>query len=290
MPSALAFCYLSIMLSLIVPSHRDDSLKRKLESLTRQSLPVSEFEVLVVVLEQEKLSCLEQPWPFRLHPVVIPNQEAEVKHVVSLKRNKGAGVATSELYMFTDDDVMHTEDSLKTFSDFFATGFQGIATCDLRFENDAVFRLGPKTALITNVRWMQLSGSLAVMDRVTFQQIGGFKEDFLERGEDVDYGYRARNLGVPMKRLAGDWAIHEGAPRNDFATGKSSGYGAYLSAKSFGQEYALALGVHPFSLGFKTLAFRLGLSRLFTTDYYKEYERGYLVGALEARNETRVKA
>jgi hypothetical protein len=278
------------MLSLIIPSHRNDSLKRKLDSLTQQSLPISQFEVLVIVLERERkgLDSLEQPWPFRLRPVVIPNREAENKHVVSLKRNKGVSVATSELYMFTDDDVLHTQDSLKIFTDFFATGFRGIATCDLRFENNAVFRLGPKTAPITDVKWIQLSGSLAVMDKATFQQIGGFKEDFLERGEDVDYGYRARNLGVTMKRLAGDWAIHEGAPRNDFATGKSSGYGAYLSARSHGQEYALALGVHPLSLVLKTFAFQLGLSRLFTTDYYKEYERGYLAGALQARREDKV--
>jgi Glycosyltransferase like family 2 len=279
------------MLSLIVPGYRDDSLKRKLDSLTQQSF--SNFEVLVVVLERERerLGSLEQPWPFQLRFVVIPDEAAEGKYFISLKRNWGVKAAASGLYMFTDDDVLHTKDSLKTFADFFANGFCGIATCDLRFENDAVFRLGAATAPITDVKWMQLNGSLVVMDKATYQKVGTFKEDIRGRGgEDIDYGYRARHLGIAMKRLAGDWAIHEGAPRNDFATGKACGYGAYLTAQSHGQEYALALGVHPFSLALKSLAFRLELSRLFVGEYYKEYERGYLAGALEAREEKIVKA
>jgi predicted glycosyltransferase involved in capsule biosynthesis len=275
------------MLSLIVPSHRNDSLKRKLESLKEQSLPASEFEVLVVILESEAegLEALRSSWPFQLRTVLIPDDTATNKHIVSLKRNWGTKGASSNLYMFTDDDVFHTKDCLKTFADFFKTGFRGIATCDLRFESGAIFRLGSETETINNVRWMQLSSSLAVMDKGTFEKVGTFKENFRERGEDVDYGYRAKQAGVAMKRLAGDWAVHEGAPRNDFATGKSSGYGAYLSAQAHDQAYALALGVHPFSLLLKSLAFRARLSRLFTTTYYKEYERGYLAGALEARRE-----
>jgi glycosyltransferase involved in cell wall biosynthesis len=274
------------MLSVIVPSHRNDSLKRKLESLQEQSLPASEFEVLVVILESEAdgLEALRTSWPFELRAVLIPNNAAANKHIVSLKRNWGAKAARSDLYMFTDDDVFHTKDSLKTFADFFKTGFRGIATCDLRFESGVVFKLGSDLA-VSDVRWMQLSSSLAVMDEATFDRVGPFKENFRERGEDVDYGYRAKKLGVAMKRLAGDWAIHEGAPRNDFATGQSSGYGAYLSAQAHDPSYALALGVHPVSLALKSLAFRAGLSRLFTTDYYKEYEKGYLAGALEARQE-----
>jgi GT2 family glycosyltransferase len=280
------------VLSLIVPSHRNESLRRKLDSLTQQSLPASQFEVLVVMLEgeREKLSSLEQDWSFQVHPVIIPDKAADNKHIVALKRNWGISVATSELYMLTDDDVFHTKDSLKTFVDFFADGFCGIATCDLRFENNVVFKLGAKTAPVTDLRWVQFSTSLVVIDKVTYQRVGTFKEAFRGRGEDIDYAYRARRLGVAMKRLAGDWAIHEGAPRNDFATGKSSGYGAYLAAREHGQGYALALGVHPVSLGLKSLAFSLGLSRLFVTNYYKQYERGYLEGALEARREERLEA
>ncbi len=271
---------------MIIPGYRDDSLKRKLESLTEQSLLASQFEVVVVVLETERLESLNSLWPFALHKVVIPTEAVQDNYFISLKRNWGARAATTELYMFTDDDVLHPKDSLKTFTDFFAQGFRGMATCDLRFENNAVFRLGAVTSS-NDVKWTQLNGSLVMMDKTTYQKVGAFKEDIRGRGgEDIDYGYRARRLGIAMKRLAGDWAIHEGAPRNDFATGKACGYGAYLTARGRGQEYALALGVHPLSLAFKSLAFRLGLSRLFVREYYQEYERGYLAGALEAKRET----
>ncbi len=278
------------MLSLVVPSHRPDSLKRKLESLTKQSLPLSKLEVLVVVLESEqaRLSALGQGWPFQLRFVVIPEAvvtKQKVNNIAALKRNWGMKAAQYDPCMLTDDDVFHSDGGLNIFTDFFAGGFRGIATCDLRFENQTVFRLGAKASPVTDVRWVQFSTSLVVLDKESFARVGPFKEDFVGRGEDIEYGYRAHRLGVPIKRLAGDWAIHEGAPRNDFATGKTSGYGAYVSAKAYGQAYALALGVHPLSIGLKSLAFRLGLSRLFTTSYYKEYEQGYLAGALEAKRE-----
>lgn len=276
------------MLSLIVPSHRDESLERKLESLTQQTLPLSEFEVILVMLEKERsqLRSLTRSWPLTLRTVVIPDEVANGKHMVALKRNWGAKVATSDLYMLTDDDVFHTPDSLKTFVDFFADGFRGIATCDLRFESEVVFRLGAKNTPLSNLKWVQFSTSFIVIDKATYAQVGTFKDDFKGRGADIDYGYRAHKLGIPMKRLAGDYAVHEGSPRNDFAVGKTSGYGAYLASREHGSDYALALGVHPVSLTLKSLAFKLGLSRLFTTNYYKDYERGYLQGALEARNES----
>jgi hypothetical protein len=275
------------VLSLIVPSHRDESLRRKLESLTTQSLPASSFEVILVMLEREQkqLVSLEQDWPFQIRSVVIPDDVARGKHMVALKRNWGARAATSDLYMLTDDDVFHPLESLKTFTDFFAGGFRGIASCDLRFESEVVFRLGAKNTPLSNLKWVQFSTSFIVIDRATYEKVGSFKDDFKGRGADIDYGYRAHKLGIPMKRLAGDYAVHEGSPRNDFAVGKTSGYGAYLASREHGPDYALALGVHPVSLGLKSLAFKLGLSRLFTTTYYKEYERGYLQGALEAREE-----
>jgi hypothetical protein len=271
-----------LSLSLIVPAYRDDTLSRKLETLTTQTLAAPSFEVLVVVLERELagLKSLQQVWPFVVRPVIIANEDAEGVYIIALKRNRGVLAAVTPLYMFTDDDVLHPPKSLEVFHSYYAAGFRGLATCDLRFEDGTLFRVSRNAS----VPWNRLNGSLLVIDASTFQNVGAFNEGIRGRGgEDIEYAYRAKQQGILLRRLEGDYAVHVGEPRTDFETGRTCGYQAYTTSQRYAADYAFALGVHPLSLRLKRLAFRLGIG---TTSRYAAYEQGYLQGALEAKRET----
>lgn len=292
-------------LSLIIPAYRDAALRRKLVSLAGQTFKAALFEVIVVTIgdEAKALTSAPGPWPFTMRLLTIPGAEAKGHYPISQKRNYGALVAEGKVLAFTDDDVLHPPNQLAGLQALFARGFHGIAVTDLIFEDHTVSR----PAKGRFVAWTRLNGSLMAMDRPTYTRLGEFNEAIgrggdlgsgyhaiytdpsRERlrlgGEDLEFGYRAMRLGVPILRVPTTPAIHIGAPRTDFATGRTSGYQAFTTAERYGWRYAAAVGVHPLLLHLKALAVRLSVDAWIFPRRYRAYERGYLNGALEAYRE-----
>ncbi len=269
-------------LSLIIPAYRDAALRRKLVSLADQTFKAALFEVIVVTMggEAQTLTSASEPWPFTVRLLTIPEDRAKGHYPISQKRNYGALVAEGKVLAFTDDDVLHPPNQLAELQVLFARGFHGIAVTDLVFEDHTISR----PAKGRFVAWTRLNGSLMAMDRLTHTRLGEFNEA-TGRGEDLEFGYRAMRLGIPILRVPTAPAIHIGVPRTDFATGRTSGYQAFTTAERYGWHYAAAVGVHPLLLHLKALAVRLGVDAWIFPRRYRAYERGYLNGALEAYRE-----
>ena len=266
-------------ISVIVPAYRRPALQAKLASFAAE-LP-AELEILLVMYASEAENLVGAQAEFPSLParnLIIPDRPG--LYPVAVKRNAGAREAGGEILLFTDDDVLYVPGAIESLQSLYSTGFKGIASPDLFYEDGSVLRAGRGQSLA----WNRLNGSFLALDRESFAQLKGFREEIKGRGgEDIDLAYRARRMGIKLRRLEGKLAVHQGSPRADAQTGYACGYGAFNTARWNGAIYALGLGVHPLQLAFKSWALRLGAAGLFAPRAMWEYERGYLEGAREAQ-------
>lgn len=197
---------MSPRLSVVVPSYnRLASLQRLLSSLERQTVPHSEFEVVVVDDGSTDgtfaaLQRLESSYALRAF------QQANGGPAAA--RNRGVREARADLILFLDDDVVAVDDLLA----------QHLA---LHSDNTNAVVVGPMVppanwARPAWIRWEEemldvqyramLAGEYpctprqfytanASLRREVFLQAGGFDATF-KRAEDVELAYRMRDAGA----------------------------------------------------------------------------------------------
>ena len=98
-----------LSISVIIPTYnRKKSLRRTLDSLSRQSYPVKDFEVIVVDDggNDGTDAITQQTYPYALHYIRQENQGEIVA------RNTGADRSTGKLLVFLDDDIEVNPDYL----------------------------------------------------------------------------------------------------------------------------------------------------------------------------------
>lgn len=99
-----------MLFSVVVPTHhRPHSLASLLQSLEKQSLPATDFEVIVVPSPQDKSLSWLQDYssraPFKI-TVHIPEADPFQGRSASFKRNQGVGRAQADWIAFVDDDCV----------------------------------------------------------------------------------------------------------------------------------------------------------------------------------------
>lgn len=194
------------LVSVIVPTHnRLAQLRRMLEALHRQDLPLAEIEVLVIADgctdgTDPYLQSLAGPLPVRAF--VQENKGP------AAARNRGIAEAQSDLVVFLDDDVVPATDFLSEHLRTHA-GRKGIAVfgplltpADHRLSAWIGWEqamLEKQYAALADGKWTptarQFFTGNASVARSYLIDVGGFDERY-RRAEDVELGYRLAKRGI----------------------------------------------------------------------------------------------
>jgi glycosyltransferase involved in cell wall biosynthesis len=206
-------------LSVVIPTYnRADRLRATLESLERQALPPSEFEVIVVVDgstdgTQEMLAAMRTP--YRL---TVMTQENSGQNV---GRNRGVEAARGHYLVFIDDDIIASPsllvEHLRTQREH--GGVVGLGTIEMTIWPNADWFArefaeswnGQYASLLAGERqatWKICYGGNVSVPRDAFVASGGFAPD-MRRGHDVELGYRLAVRGLRFFFIASATGIQD---------------------------------------------------------------------------------
>lgn len=208
------------LLSVVIPTYnRKVMLGKMIELLRDQTIPASEFEVVVVDDggsdgTPEYIAALETP--FRLHVVRQENGGA------AKARNLGAREASGEMIVFMDDDLvpepgmveshraaLRSDRSMVVLGKLIPWGKGHLGPWN-RWEDRIYAR--HYAAVESNKRPPSgrrlYSGNFSLW-RDAFLNAGGFDET-LQRGEDVELGFRLESRGARFTFSPGAAAYHAG--------------------------------------------------------------------------------
>ncbi len=212
-------------LSIVIPSRgRRASLLRLLDVLRRQNYPADRTEVIVALdgdLDGSHAAVTAIRWPWPLCTVVLEakGSSRHEGHGAAIARNRGAALASGDVLLFLDDDVIPTNDGVLMAH---ALGHaQGVAAvigpcpphlhrvdgvCAQQIRNwwtDQSERLvNAATLTFTDV----LTGNLSV-PRVVFSDVGGFEP--MPRREDWELGYRLQRAGIALRAAPAAVVLHD---------------------------------------------------------------------------------
>ncbi len=276
--------------SVVVPTYqRRDSLARLLDALAAQTHPAEDLEVIVVddgSTDGTRGALLAARPPYRLRHF------AQANHGPGAARNLGVAQARGALVVFFDDDVVPDVDAVAAHVAAHRAALDTVVVGPMlppagwrrppwiRWEEDKL--LEQYRAMIAGVYACtprQFFTANASLERCRFLESGGFDAAFA-RAEDVELGYRLRNLGSrfafePRARVTHyprrTFASWQRTPyqygRGDVAMHRDKGHQALsLACREFHRRHALNRFIarvcvgRPLTFGAATLALR-GLVR-----------------------------
>ena len=200
-----------MQLSFIIPLYNCLPLTQAMLASLRETLP-SRLEVEIILVDDGSTDGT-RAWLVNLPaPCRIILNEKNLGFATAC--NRGAAVATGEFLFFLNNDLVllprWLEPMLAAFARFPAAGLVG--NVQLNAATGAVDHTGiffnhlgkpahdtarPLPARLTGYREVTaLTGACCALRRTTWSQLGGFDEGFLNGGEDIDFGLRARTAGL----------------------------------------------------------------------------------------------
>ena len=210
----------AVEISVVIPTYnRRNLLREMLSSLSQQTFPSENFEVLVVSDGSTDGTCemvREFEGPYSLQ--VFQRKQAGV----AAARNHGASQARGHHLVFLDDDLLPFPQLLEEHHRTQNQDQEGVVLGHLipaGIGKRGGWNIWEDRVLENHYRAMLMgqrpaagrrlySGNFSV-PREPFIDSGGFDED-LKRGEDVELGFRLEKSGLPFYYNHGAVAIHRG--------------------------------------------------------------------------------
>lgn len=221
-------------LSVIIPTfNRSDSLRRTLESLVLQTLPVERFEVVVV---DDGGSDDTESATRSTHPLSI-KYEYQENQGSAVARNRGVCLSAGSVLIFIDDDMTLDSAYLAAVVNRAAAGTIAMGVWQPYeppgqnpFNRAVAMRLGTQAAYKVGDQEVSFvecaSNNLAVL-RADFLRVGMW-QDVLGDGPtlwgDVEFGYRAWKMGFRFVRVAGAKLIHRDQHMSTLASATKRAY------------------------------------------------------------------
>lgn len=248
----------------------------KLAALARQTLSRQRFEWLVA-FDGDSASLRtrlerERPTDLRLRTVVTPGVGP------GPARDAAAALARFDVLYLSDDDCLPGPGTLARHLE--AQAAPAVYLGEVVFEAPD----GTRTAaFVAAPSWWNVAGANASLPAASFRGVGGFGE--VTRGyggEDLWLGWRLSRRGLAIRSLEGAGAVHLGPdPTRSGDAGKARAAGANaVRIARWEPRLAWRLGVHPWILALKSVAFALPVGWPPTTR--RDYERAYAHGARQA--------
>jgi glycosyltransferase involved in cell wall biosynthesis len=194
--------------SVIIPTYnRKASLLRLLDSLTDQTLPVANFEVIVVDDggSDGSAEALQLQYPFAVHFLRQKNQG------VTAARNYGSEFSKGDYLIFMDDDIELSSDALRALvQELLArpnTIILGSLILPDRLQAESVFAENEAKRLQARsgagiVPFTECMTGLLAVKKQDFLKLGMFQDPTggWPNWDDVDFGYRAHQAGFEFWR------------------------------------------------------------------------------------------
>ena len=231
--------------SVIIPTYnRKASLLRLLDSLTAQTLPVANFEVIVVDDggSDGSAEVLQLQYPFPVHFLRQENQG------VTAARNFGSEFSKGDLLVFTDDDIELGSDALRALVQELLSRPDTIILGSLvipdRLKAESVFAENEAKRLQARsgagpVPFTECMTGLLAVKKQDFLKLGMFQDPTggWPNWDDVDFGYRATEEGFQIYRCASATAAHWDCSVTNFSFAVDRWYRAGKSAPKFFQTH-----------------------------------------------------
>lgn len=222
---------MSIALSVVMPCHnRREALRLALESLCRQTLAASDFEVIVVDQAStdgsRDLACsLATPYCLRL-------LEQGGKYGISVARNAGFEAACGPLVLVLDADHVADPGVVEAHAAYQARHGTGLvygrvqsfppayrSFVERAADPEGGLDMGREERLLP---FYQAFGNHVSLSVNIFHRVGSFDPE-LKGFEDIDFAYRAQSLGYSLRLCpkAISYHNHPRTPQERFAQARS---------------------------------------------------------------------
>jgi glycosyltransferase involved in cell wall biosynthesis len=211
-------------LGIVIPTHdRRDLVEGLLQALAAQTVPAASFEVVLVCdgcTDDTAEVAMALVGPGGAAEGLLLSVVEQMRSGAAAARNRGMGATTAPVIVFLDDDMVPEPGCLAAHA---ATHRAHPGA--LVLGHMPVHERSPRSFLTVGLaRWAErrhdrlsrpgttpratdvLTGHLSI-SRSGFGRVGGFDQDFTAGGtfggEDIEFGYRAVEAGVPLV-YAGD--------------------------------------------------------------------------------------
>lgn len=181
--------------SVIIPTYHDwPKLEANLQALMKQSYPQDRFEVVVVNNAPDDHCPFELPGP---NVRVI----AEARPGSYAARNTGIGVATGEIFAFTDADCLPSPQWLEAAVTALRAGADRVAgRVELTFQSDqlTLAELYEQTFAFDQEKNIKSTGACVTANLVAWRRVfdgAGFFDATMLSGGDMEWGRRAASKG-----------------------------------------------------------------------------------------------
>ena len=216
------------LVSIIIPAlKRPDLTRRCINSLLRQSLPATEYEIIVVENDARPETVLPDPLPQNVRRIELAENYGTTGSI-----NRGVAHSSSEYVLLLNNDVELDPQFLATLTSRLSNGHEyGFATGKLvnaappkdRLDGagDALllgggaFRLGNSDVDVGQFNdprpVLAGCGAATMFRRSVFEEVEGLDEDFFAYLDDIDLALRAQLLGHQGVYVPDAVAYHVGS-------------------------------------------------------------------------------
>jgi GT2 family glycosyltransferase len=203
---------MSIKVSVVIPTYqRTDLLLLSLDSLSKQTMDPSTFEVIAIDdaspngdLKKETITSKTYPFKFTY---LVQSKGGPAK-----ARNLGTKTATGSIIIFMDDDAVADSEWIarlvKSLERSQHAGVGGVTknykleTLSEKLLNHVGHLIAPADPITQEITFLVTVN--AAFYKKALEIVGGFDENFkLPSGEDMDLGFRIRKAGMTLGQSEG---------------------------------------------------------------------------------------
>jgi glycosyltransferase involved in cell wall biosynthesis len=194
----------------IATKDRKDDLRRAITSAVRQTEPPE-----IVVLDDGSSDGTAEMVKSEFPEVRLHRSPVSLGYVT--QRNRGALLCSGEVVFSIDDDAEFSTSHVveKTLTEFFHPRVAAVA---IPYMEPHKFKETFQKAPDGNAIWIidSFRGTSHAVRRDVFLELGGYREQIIHQGEEMDFCIRLLNRGFVVRLGFGDVIIHHEFPNRDW--------------------------------------------------------------------------